>query len=107
MAVASTRISYPRIAAQAGPCGLWPEDIGASWNRDFFENQPHWNFGCATQRNLASMVDNPADLVQPRGETAAYTMRRTMVFQKYTAGEATGVQDVQNAEAAKISDVGK
>jgi pilus assembly protein CpaD len=107
MAMASTRVSYPRIAAQAGPCGLWPQDIGPSWNRDFFENQPHWNFGCATQRNLASMVDNPADLVQPRGETAAYTMRRTMVFQKYTAGEITGVQDAKDAESAKISDVGK
>ena len=107
LAPAATRLSYPRIAAQAGPCGIWPEDIGPSWNRGFFENQPHWNFGCATQRNLASMVDNPADLVQPRGETQAYTMRRTMVFQKYIAGEITGVQDNQNTESAKISDVGK
>jgi len=52
-------------------------------------------------------VDNPADLVQPRGETAAYTMRRTMVFQKYTAGDITGTQDTQNTQSAKISDVGK
>jgi pilus assembly protein CpaD len=29
------------------------------------------------------MVDNPADLVQPRGETPAYTMRRTTVMEKY------------------------
>ena len=36
---------------QAGPCGLWPEDIGPSFNRDYFENQPPWNYGCATQRN--------------------------------------------------------
>jgi len=106
-ALAATRVSYPRVTAQAGPCGIWPEDIGPSWNRDFFENQPHWNFGCATQRNLAAMVDNPADLVQPRGETAAYTMRRTMVFQKYTAGDMTGTQDTQNTQSAKISDVGK
>jgi pilus assembly protein CpaD len=105
--LAATRVSYPKIAAQAGPCGVWPEDIGPSWNRDYFENQPHWNFGCATQRNLAAQVDNPADLVQPRGETAAYTMRRTTVFQKYTAGEKTGTQDSENAQSAKISDVGK
>ena len=45
------------------------EDIGPSFNRDYFENQPYWNLGCATQRNLAAMVDNPSDLVQPRGET--------------------------------------
>jgi pilus assembly protein CpaD len=107
LALAATRISYPRVAAQAGPCGIWPEDIGPSWNRNYFENQPHWNFGCATQRNLASMVDNPADLVQPRGETEAYTMRRTMVFQKYISGEMTQTQDNQNVQSAKISDVGK
>ena len=26
------RLSYPRIAAVAGPCGLWPEDLGPSIN---------------------------------------------------------------------------
>ena len=80
------RVTYPRIAAQAGPCGMWPEDIGPSFNRDYFENQPMWNYGCATQRNLAAMVDNPADLVQPRAETPAYTMRRTTVIEKYRQG---------------------
>jgi pilus assembly protein CpaD len=39
---------------QAGPCGIWPEDIGPSFNRDYFENQPVYNFGCASQRNLAA-----------------------------------------------------
>ena len=78
------------IAAQAGPCGLWPEDIGPSSNRDYFENQPLWNHGCATQRNLAAMVDNPADLVQPRGETPSYTMRRTTVVEKYRVGQSAG-----------------
>ena len=83
------RVSYPKIAAQVGPCGLWPEDMGPSFNRDYFENQPPWNFGCATQRNLAAMVDNPADLVQPRGETPADRTRRTTVMGKYEKGELT------------------
>jgi pilus assembly protein CpaD len=83
------RVSYPKIIAQVGPCGLWPEDIGPSFNRDYFENQPPWNFGCATQRNLAAMVDNPADLVQPRGETPADATRRTTVMEKYRRGELT------------------
>ena len=81
--LATIRITYPRISAQAGPCGLWPADIGPSFNRDHFENQPWWNAGCATQRNLAAMVDNPADLVQPRAEAPIYTMRRTTVVEKY------------------------
>jgi len=104
-ALATLRITYPKIAAQAGPCGLWPENIGPSWNRDYFENQPVWNLGCASQRNLAAMVDNPADLVQPRGETAAYEMRRTTVGERYRLGispATTGTPD-----AGKISDLGK
>jgi len=104
--LATIRITYPRIAAQAGPCGLWPEDIGPSFNRNYFENQPVWNAGCATQRNLAAMVDNPADLVQPRAETPAYEMRRTTVVEKYRTGTATATQD-QSSAAAKISDLGK
>jgi pilus assembly protein CpaD len=104
--LATIRISYPRIAAQAGPCGLWPEDIGPSWNRDHFENQPVWNAGCATQRNLAAMVDDPADLVQPRAETPAYEARRTTVLEKYRAGTSTATQD-PSSDKAKISDLGK
>ncbi len=106
-ALATVRISYPRIAAQAGPCGMWPQDIGPSMNREYFENTPYWNFGCANQRNLASMVDNPEDLVEPRAETAAYTPRRTNVVEKYRAGQNPSTADSNSAQAAKISDVGK
>jgi pilus assembly protein CpaD len=88
--LAPVRISYPRMTAQAGPCGLWPEDMGPSMNPDYNENQPNWNYGCATQRNLAAMVENPADLVQPRAETPAYTMRRTTVMEKYRTGMGPG-----------------
>ena len=105
-ALAPVRISYPKVTAQAGPCGLWPRDIGPTFERDYFENQPYWNYGCSTQHNLAAMVANPSDLVQPRGETAAYTARRTVVVEKYRQGNATSTQ-YQSNEAAKISDVGK
>jgi pilus assembly protein CpaD len=104
--LATIRITYPRITAQAGPCGVWPEDIGPSMNRDYFENQPYWNFGCANQRNLAAMVDNPADLVQPRSETSTYTPRRTYVLEKYRQGAATAASPNPN-DSGKISDLGK
>jgi len=104
--LATIHVIYPKIGAQAGPCGLWPEDIGPSANRGYFENQPPWNAGCATQRNLAAMVDNPADLVQPRAETPVYEMRRTTVIGKYTAGNNTATEAQAN-ENAKISDLGK
>ena len=52
------------------------------------ENRQYWNLGCANQRNLAAMVANPADLVQPRGETPSSTQRRTVVLDKYRKGES-------------------
>src|SRR4051794_11202886 len=56
------RLSYPKITAVAGPCGLWPQDLGPNIdNVDYTENRSYHNFGCATQRNLAAMIDNPPD----------------------------------------------
>ncbi|MEA2918171.1 MAG: pilus assembly protein CpaD, partial [Bradyrhizobium sp.] len=72
--LATIRLSYPRMAAVAGPCGVWPEDLGPSLlDKGYSENKQYYNFGCAYQRNMAAMVDNPSDLVQPRPETPAYT----------------------------------
>jgi pilus assembly protein CpaD len=99
-------LAYPRIAATAGPCGIWPNDLGPGAGIDYSTNQPYWNLGCAMQRNLASMVDNPADLVQPRGETPPYTARRAVVLDHYRKGETTATVD-PNADKGKISDVGK
>jgi pilus assembly protein CpaD len=104
--LATVRLSYPRMAAEAGPCGLWPNDLGLSEWKVQTENRPYWNLGCATQRNLAAMVDNPADLTQPRGETPAYSARRSVVLDHYRKGEPTATT-YPNANAGKISDVGQ
>jgi pilus assembly protein CpaD len=101
------RLSYPRIAAVAGPCGLWPEDLGPSIkDPGYFENKSYYNFGCAYQRNMAAMIDNPSDLVQPRPETPAYTVRRTEGFEKYRKGNST-TTSYPEADKAKLSDTGK
>ena len=105
--MATIRLSYPKISAVAGPCGLWPEDLGTSIkNKSYFENKPYYNFGCAYQRNMAAMVDNPSDLVQPRPETPAYTVRRTEAFEKYRKGNTTTTL-YPEADKAKLSDTGK
>jgi pilus assembly protein CpaD len=105
--LATIRLNYPKMTAVAGPCGLWPEDIGPSVrNRSYYENKSYYNFGCAYQRNMAAMVENPSDLLQPRPETPAYTMRRTEGFEKYRKG-ATTATDYPEAEKAKLSDTGK
>ena len=105
--LATIRLSYPKITAVAGPCGVWPDDVGPSVNnRGYFDNKPYYNFGCAYQRNMAAMIDNPSDLVQPRPETPAYTERRTEGFEKYRKGNTT-TTTYPEAEKAKLSDSGK
>jgi pilus assembly protein CpaD len=105
--LATLRLSYPKISAVAGPCGLWPDDIGPSIkNKGYLDNKPYYNFGCAYQRNMAAMIDNPADLVQPRSETPAYTARRTEGFDKYRKG-TTSATTYPEADKAKLSDSGK
>jgi len=106
-ALPTIRISYPKMAAVAGPCGVWPADLGPSISNPSYSEDKQWdNFGCATQSNLAAMVANTSDLVQPRTETAAYTPRRSVAFQKYGKGESTATT-YPEADRAKLSDAGK
>ena len=105
--MATIRLNYPKISAVAGPCGLWPEDLGPSIkNKSYIENKSYYNFGCAYQRNMAAMIDNPSDLVQPRSETPPYTTRRTAAFEKYRKGAPT-TTTYPDADKAKLSDTGK
>jgi pilus assembly protein CpaD len=52
------------------------------------------------------MIDNPADLEQPRAETPAYTARRDIAFDRYRKGTPT-TTTYPEAEKAKLSDTGK
>jgi pilus assembly protein CpaD len=105
--LATIRLNYPKISAVAGPCGLWPEDLGpAISNKGYLDNKDYYNFGCAYQRNMASMIDNPSDLVEPRAETPAYTVRRSEAFEKYRKG-TTSTTSYPESDRAKLSDTGK
>lgn len=105
--MAAIRLKHPKISATAGPCGLWPDDLGPGYkNKTYYDNTQYYNFGCANQRNFAAMIDNPSDLTQPRPETPAYTMRRTAAFDKYRKGAPT-TTTYPEADKAKLSDVGK
>jgi pilus assembly protein CpaD len=105
-ALASIRINYTKLVAEAGPCGRWPKDLGISAGSSYTENHPYWNLGCASQRNLAAMVANPADLVQPRGEAPAYAPRRSVAIDKYRKGENPSGTYL-GYDKGKISDIGK
>jgi pilus assembly protein CpaD len=100
------RVNYPRMAAETGPCGLWPHDIGPTYDPIYWANKPAWNHGCANQRNLAAQVAEPADLVQPRSETPVLAARRNTVTDKYRKGEPTATQS-PDANKGKISELGQ
>jgi pilus assembly protein CpaD len=99
-------LEYPKIIASAGPCGRWPNDLGPAAGLDYMTNTPYWNLGCSMQHNLAAMVEEPVDIVQPRAETPPYTARRDAVFDKYRKGESTATV-YPDLDKAVISDVGK
>lgn len=96
---APIRLSYARIKATAGPCGDWPENLGGSWN----QNVDYSNFGCASQANLAAMIDNPADLLAPRAMTPGDQMRRAVVLEKHRAGEQTA-SEYKEGDGAAVSE---
>jgi len=100
------RLNYPLIVAEAGPCGLWPDDLGPSYDTKHFENKQYYNLGCASQRNLAAMVSEPSDLVQPRAETPAYRAKRTYGVEKWRKGESPATT-YPDASKGAVSDVGK
>lgn len=78
------RLSYLKVVAEAPECGLWPTNLAYDPT-----NVSYANFGCTSQRNLAAMVANPADLLGPRSQTPRLGDRRFGTYEKYVRGETT------------------
>ena len=78
------RISYLRFVAEGPDCGKWTTNLAEE-----AKNLPYPNFGCATQRNFAAQIANPADLIGPRSMTPSPSERRDVVWGKYIKGEST------------------
>jgi pilus assembly protein CpaD len=89
------RISYTRYVAEAPECGHFPANLTSGPS-----NLPHANIGCANQRNFASQVANPADLIAPRAMTSAAAERRDDVIGKYGKGKST--ETAKQSEQATI-----
>lgn len=86
---APVRITFLATTASAGPCGRWPEDMLA--NSD--QNRNYENFGCSSQHNLAAQVENPGDLLGPRGSSPIDAERRATVVDAYQKGGAALTSD--------------
>lgn len=76
---APIRLAFVSTTAQTNACGQWPEDL----TLNTMENKQYYNFGCATQANLAAQIANPMDLVGPRGMTPIDAERRATAIQDY------------------------
>lgn len=78
-------LSFVTYAASAPDCGNdWSTNLG------YDPRNVGWpEFGCSTQHNLAAMVSNPRDLVEPQTIDPADAARRSVVLEKYREGVAT------------------
>lgn len=79
---APIRLRFTATTATTNACGQWPDDLADN----AFDNQNYYNFGCATQHNLAAQVANPTDLVSPRAMTPIDADQRSKVINDYRTG---------------------
>ncbi|WP_323034277.1 CpaD family pilus assembly protein [Pararhodobacter sp.] len=56
-------------------CGEWPQDLAAGAGAQGWWNETYWNFGCASQSNLAAQTAEPLDLLRPRQQSPADAVR--------------------------------
>lgn len=80
-------LSFTHYVATPSACGIWE----GQRERDF-RNMRSPNFGCSAQNNLAAMIGDPRDLIEPAAMTdpdAAIRVRGVTAFRK---GEATSSQ---------------
>ena len=90
-------VSFARHFASTPECGDWSRSITETGY-----NEPHANFGCAQQHNIAALVANPQDIDIPRASTPPDAMRRSQVITDYRTPTDTATQ---GAEAVTVSDV--
>jgi len=60
-------------------------------------------FGCATQRNIAAMVANPADLIDPAASGDASAARGALVIQNHRLGKPTAAQQTGSDKGVIVS----
>jgi pilus biogenesis lipoprotein CpaD len=69
-------------------CPDWSRQSGTD-----FANQPHSNFGCATQTNLGLMVAEPKDLVRGRSLAPADGVHQAEGIVRYRTGKVVELEE--------------
>ncbi|MBB3315542.1 MULTISPECIES: CpaD family pilus assembly protein [unclassified Rhizobium] len=88
---APIRLTFVGTTAMTSQCGQWPRDMINDFN-----NQNYYNFGCATQNNLAAQIANPEDLIAPRGMTPIDATRRNAAIKEYRE-RTSNIEDVSGS----------
>jgi len=76
-------VSYRTLRAIPADCRAM-DDLTRTYT-----NQPRPNFGCFQSANLAAMITDPRQLLEPYEYGTPNAQRRQLVYDKYIAGEAT------------------
>ena len=97
--VGRVELGYIAYTAKADDCGDWSDNAG-----DTLSNLPMQNFGCSVQHNIAAQVEDPRDLIQPRGMSPTDATRRTMIVNAYEKGTPTAATKTQDQSVA-VSEV--
>lgn len=94
-------LNYISYQARTAACGDWSEDLAYT-----ADNRTASNFGCATQHNMAMMVADPRDLLEPRPMDGADAARRQAVIGNYEAGKVTSAEKSSDQKTS-VSDIGR
>ena len=101
------RISYRTVrAAVAHRCGEWPADLASGSSLETWDNRPYWNFGCSYQNMIATQLDDPRDLENPRAITPADAQIRMRGIDRVRKGSDPGTSwTTQNSGIASVGGV--
>jgi pilus assembly protein CpaD len=84
-------VSYTHYVATPSACGNW-----AGIKARDYGNLRTPNFGCATQNNLAAMIADPHDLIEPAGDAPPDAQARIRGVNSYRKGEVTASETDAN-----------
>lgn len=92
-------VQYKRYHAYTQSCGDWSDNLAYAPL-----NGTSKNFGCSAHSNLAALVEDPYDFVEPQDIDPADPSRRATVLSKYRAGVPTGTARSED-ERGVVSDI--
>lgn len=96
---APVTVLFKRYHAYTDDCGNWSKSVAHAPL-----NATSQNLGCATHSNLAALIVDPYDLLEPEAIDPADPARRSTVFMHYREGTPTATERIAD-ESGSVSTV--